>query len=62
MTGKSINPGKKSAGKKKSGYMCEVCRCRITKEEAAKTDYLHCGRKMTPLEVAYMSDPSPTGA
>ena len=49
-------------GKNTSGYMCELCRCSITKEEAAKTDYLHCGRKMTPLEVAYMSSPSPTGA
>ena len=47
---------------KKGGYYCEICRCKVAHMDAEKTDYLHCGRKMTPLEVAYMSDPSPTGA
>ena len=45
---------------KKGGYYCEICRCKVAHMDAEKTDYLHCGRKMTPL--AYMSDPSPTGA
>lgn len=47
---------------KREYFFCEVCREKITNPEAEKTDYLHCGRKMAPLEVAYMSDPSPTGA
>jgi hypothetical protein len=47
---------------KKTRFMCEICRCRYEGEEAEKLDYAHCGRKMTPMEVAYMSDPSPTGA
>ena len=46
--------------KGKPGYMCEVCRCRIPKAEAEKTSYWHCGRKMTEMEVIYMSDPSPS--
>jgi len=57
---------KKSEEKEKSGkkeiYYCEVCRCKVEHMEADKLDYMHCGRKMTPMEVAYMSDPSPTGA
>jgi transcription initiation factor IIE alpha subunit len=47
--------------KKQPGYMCELCRCRVPKEEATKIDYFHCGRKMTEMEVIYMSDPSPSG-
>ena len=50
-------------GEKKKGYFyCEVCRCKVENLDAEKTDYMHCGRKMTPMETAYMSDPSPTGA
>ena len=49
--------------KKKKGYFyCEVCRRKVENVDAEKADYLHCGRKMTPMEAAYMSDPSPTGA
>jgi hypothetical protein len=47
---------------KKEMYYCEVCRCKVAHMEADKTDYMHCGRKMTPMEVAYMNEPSPTGA
>ena len=53
-------PEEKAAEKK--NFYCEVCRCKVANMDATKTDYMHCGRKMTPLEVAYMSDPSPTGA
>lgn len=53
--------GQKPGAKEKGGYMCELCRCRISKEEAKHTDYLHCGRKMSEMEVIYMSDPSPSG-
>jgi hypothetical protein len=56
MTDKSAKPAKS-----KAGYMCEVCRCKVSQVDADKTDYLHCGRKMTPMEVIYMSDPSPSG-
>jgi hypothetical protein len=69
-----IQGGKSGAGKetpmtdrpdktkrKPGSYMCEVCRCKVTKEEAEHTSYLHCGRKMTEMEVIYMSDPSPSG-
>ena len=49
--------------KQKKGYFyCEVCRDKIAYTDAEKVDYLHCGRKMIPLEAAYMSSPSPTGA
>ncbi len=51
----------KTTGKKGPGYYCEVCRCKISREEAEKTSYAHCGRKMTQMEVIYMSDPSPSG-
>jgi hypothetical protein len=51
----------KTTGKKEM-YYCEVCRCKVAHMEADKTDYMHCGRKMTPMEVAYMNEPSPTGA
>lgn len=51
----------KTQGKKEQ-YVCEVCRIKVSHIEADKTDYMHCGRKMTPMEVAYMDDPSPTGA
>ncbi len=61
MTDQPATPGKKPEGKG-AAYMCEVCRCKVSKEEAEKKGYLHCGRKMTPMEVAYMSDPSPSGA
>ena len=47
---------------KKEMYYCEVCRCKVAHMEADNTDYMHCGRKMTPMETAYMSEPSPTGA
>lgn len=47
--------------KKQPRYMCEVCRCKVSKEEAENTSYFHCGRKMTEMEVIYMSDPSPSG-
>ena len=53
---------KSKEGSTRESYLCEVCRCKVTGLDAEKTDYLHCGRKMAPLEVAYMSDPSPTGA
>ena len=52
---------KVSKDKGKQKFMCEVCRCAVTREEADKKGYLHCGRKMTPMEVVYMSDPSPSG-
>ena len=49
--------------KMKKGYFyCEVCREKVVSAEAEKAGYHHCGRKMTPMEAAYMSDPSPTGA
>jgi hypothetical protein len=48
-------------GTKQPGYLCEVCRCRVPRAEAEKKGYLHCGRKMTEMEVIYMSDPSPSG-
>jgi len=47
---------------KKGYFYCEVCREKVINLEAEKVGYLHCGRKMTPMEKAYMSDPSPTGA
>lgn len=47
---------------KKEMYVCEVCRTKVVHMEADKTDFMHCGRKMTPLEMAYMNEPSPTGA
>ena len=52
------------AGEKmhKGYYYCEVCRGKIEYSDAEKAGYQHCGRKMIPLEAAYMSDPSPTGA
>jgi hypothetical protein len=52
-----------SAGEKKKGYFyCEVCRQKVEYADAKKAEYVHCGRKMTPLEEAYMDSPSPTGA
>ena len=53
---------KQKEEQKKRMYYCEVCRCKIENLDAEKKDYMHCGRKMTPMEVAYMSEPSPTGA
>ncbi|MBE0596452.1 MAG: hypothetical protein IH614_04200 [Desulfuromonadales bacterium] len=55
------NIGKTDDNKGKPGFMCEVCRCRYPRAEAEKLSYLHCGRKMTQMEVIYMSDPSPSG-
>ena len=52
----------KTEEKKKGYFYCEVCRCKVEYTEAEKTDYIHCGRKLTPLEEAYMDSPSPTGA
>ena len=52
-----------SAGEKKKGYFyCEVCRKKVEYADAEKAEYIHCGRKMTPMEEAYMDSPSPTGA
>jgi hypothetical protein len=54
---------KKTDEKLKKGYFfCEVCREKVLSEDAEKAGYQHCGRKMTPMEKAYMSSPSPTGA
>ncbi len=51
------------AGEKKKGYFyCEVCRKKVEYADAEKEEFAHCGRKMTPLEEAYMDSPSPTGA
>ncbi len=46
---------------KEPGYYCEICRCRVSRAEADRISYSHCGRKMTEMEVIYMSDPSPSG-
>jgi hypothetical protein len=54
---------KRADEKMKKGYFfCEVCREKVLSEDAEKAGYQHCGRKMTPMEKAYMSSPSPTGA
>ena len=54
------NQGEEKKEKKEYTHYCEVCKSKYGHENAQIQKFC-CDHKLTPIEVLYRSDPSPSG-